>query len=74
MKFALHIVFVLLLFADKTFCQETIGSDYGKSKPFILGTIEEIRSNVLNEKRVLNIYLPKDIIKMILSDILSFIY
>jgi predicted alpha/beta superfamily hydrolase len=29
-----------------------------KSKPFVLGTIEEIQSTVLNEKRTLNIYLP----------------
>lgn len=29
------------------------------SKPFILGLIDEIQSNVLAEKRVLNIYLPE---------------
>ncbi len=29
------------------------------SKPFVLGQIDEIRSNELNEKRTLNIYLPE---------------
>ncbi len=33
------------------YCQE--------SKPFVLGVIDEIQSNILNEKRVLNIYLPE---------------
>jgi uncharacterized protein len=28
------------------------------SKPFVLGTIEEINSKILSEKRILNIYLP----------------
>jgi len=30
-----------------------------ESKPFVLGVIEEIQSDVLNEKRILNIYLPE---------------
>jgi len=30
-----------------------------KSKPFVLGVIEEIKSSVLSEKRTLNIYLPE---------------
>ncbi|HEX5111518.1 MAG TPA: alpha/beta hydrolase-fold protein [Saprospiraceae bacterium] len=29
-------------------------------KPFILGEIQEIQSNILNEKRILNIYLPAE--------------
>jgi predicted alpha/beta superfamily hydrolase len=29
------------------------------SKPFVLGTIEEINSKILSEKRILNIYLPE---------------
>jgi len=29
-----------------------------KEKPFVLGSIEEIHSNILSEKRTLNIYLP----------------
>lgn len=29
------------------------------SKPFVLGTIEEINSKILSEKRILNIYLPQ---------------
>ena len=41
----------------------TIGNAQSKSKtetskPFVIGTIEEIHSNVLSEKRILNIYLP----------------
>lgn len=32
---------------------------FAQSKPFVLGTIEEINSKELNEKRVLNIYLPE---------------
>lgn len=30
----------------------------GESKPFVLGVIEEIQSEILGEKRILNIYLP----------------
>lgn len=29
------------------------------SKPFVLGTIEEINSKILSEKRILNVYLPE---------------
>jgi predicted alpha/beta superfamily hydrolase len=32
---------------------------FAQSKPFVLGTIEEIYSKELNEKRILNIYLPE---------------
>lgn len=32
---------------------------FSQSKPFVLGTIEEIQSAQLGEKRVLNIYLPE---------------
>jgi len=32
---------------------------FAQSKPFVLGSIEEINSKELNEKRVLNIYLPE---------------
>lgn len=41
---------VLLLLSAVSFAQ---------SKPFVLGTIEEIYSKELNEKRILNIYLPE---------------
>ena len=29
------------------------------SRPFVIGDIEEIQSKALNEKRILNIYLPE---------------
>lgn len=45
--------FLLLLFFLVARCA------CGQSKPFVLGTIEEIHSSVLNEKRILNIYLPE---------------
>ncbi|MHC0445795.1 alpha/beta hydrolase [Flavobacterium sp. 3-218] len=46
-------------------CHTTIFSQKNKtktvetSKPFVLGVIDEIRSKELNEKRILNIYLPE---------------
>lgn len=45
------VAIILLCSLSKTFAQET--------KPFVLGSIEEIQSNVLSEKRILNIYLPE---------------
>lgn len=53
--------FILILLSATT----TAFSQKGKSKPaepvkpFILGVIDEIQSKELNEKRVLNIYLPE---------------
>lgn len=43
----------LLLFISSLFSQNV-------SKPFVLGTTEEIHSNILSENRILNIYLPPD--------------
>ncbi|MDP5201054.1 alpha/beta hydrolase [Flavobacterium sp. DG2-3] len=46
-------------------CQTTLFSQKNKtktvetSKPFVLGVIDEIQSKELNEKRILNIYLPE---------------
>ncbi len=54
----LFTVFVLLLIASPSFAQNS-GSITAKStKPFVLGVIDEIHSELLGEKRVLNIYLP----------------
>jgi predicted alpha/beta superfamily hydrolase len=39
--------------------QSSISKQLDKSKPFVLGVIDEIQSNVLAEKRTLNIYLPE---------------
>lgn len=49
------LIFIVLLFAATgAFAQSDT------SKPFVLGTIEEIESKELGEKRTLNIYLPAD--------------
>ncbi|MGB3077687.1 MAG: alpha/beta hydrolase-fold protein [Saprospiraceae bacterium] len=54
--------FIILLVL--IFCMSSIGAQTNKSiqsntsKPFILGSIEEIQSAQLGEKRILNIYLP----------------
>jgi predicted alpha/beta superfamily hydrolase len=47
---------LLLLFALFGLLQNIYSQ---QSKPFILGNIEEIDSNILSEKRILNIYLPE---------------
>ncbi|MBA3682610.1 MAG: alpha/beta hydrolase [Bacteroidetes bacterium] len=46
-------LFFLFLFAS------TLSFAQNKSKPFVLGTIEEIQSAELGEKRTLNVYLPE---------------
>ena len=53
------IIFVLLLLcAGISFGQKTVNIEPSKSKPFVLGTVDELWSRTLSEKRVLNIYLP----------------
>lgn len=42
-----------------TFSQKNKSKTAETSKPFILGVIDEIQSKELNEKRILNIYLPE---------------
>lgn len=42
-----------------TFGNAQIKDKKESSKPFVLGTIEEINSKILSEKRILNIYLPE---------------
>ncbi|MEP6793255.1 MAG: alpha/beta hydrolase-fold protein [Saprospiraceae bacterium] len=52
---------ILLIFSLSTsviFAQTNRSVQTTTSKPFILGSIEEIQSNQLGEKRILNIYLP----------------
>jgi predicted alpha/beta superfamily hydrolase len=44
---------MFILYATVAFCQAD------SSKPFVLGTIEQIKSVQLSEKRILNIYLPE---------------
>jgi uncharacterized protein len=58
MKSVLSLVF-LTLFATTLVSQNTQPVEKQSAKPFILGEILELQSKVLNEKRVLNIYLPE---------------
>lgn len=58
MKISLIFLFVIFS-ASLTFGQKPIPEKTGVVKPFVLGVIDEIQSNELNEKRVLNIYLPE---------------
>jgi predicted alpha/beta superfamily hydrolase len=46
-------VLLILLFHIPTFAQSNT------SKPFVLGNVETIHSKILNEDRILNIYLPE---------------
>ncbi|GAB3246107.1 alpha/beta hydrolase-fold protein [Larkinella harenae] len=50
---------VLLFITVQGFCQPKSVASRATPKPFVLGVIDEITSNVLAEKRVLNIYLPE---------------
>ncbi|WP_144281983.1 alpha/beta hydrolase [Chryseobacterium echinoideorum] len=58
MKISLNLLF-LVFSTTLTFGQKPIPEQTGVSKPFILGVIDEIQSKELNEKRILNIYLPE---------------
>lgn len=50
--------FIILFFSALSFAQ-TKTKQVENSKPFVLGTIEELQSVELGEKRALNIYLPE---------------
>lgn len=52
-------ILIILLQATFTFGQKGSSKQNEKSKPFLLGVIDEIQSTALAEKRVLNIYLPE---------------
>jgi predicted alpha/beta superfamily hydrolase len=55
-------LFSLLVFSFFTvsvYCQVNISKNDGGSKPFVLGLIDELPSALLNEKRILNVYLPE---------------
>lgn len=51
-------LFLLLFFAMPLLAQKSDPKTTDNSKPFVLGVIDEIQSVQLNEKRILNIYLP----------------
>lgn len=51
--------FSIVLLSNLAFVQKNNTKNIETSKPFILGIIEEIQSEELGEKRILNIYLPE---------------
>lgn len=51
--------FSIVLLSNLAFVQKNNTKNIETSKPFILGIIEEIHSEELGEKRILNIYLPE---------------
>lgn len=53
------LTFLLTFFTAVVFGQKNRPNETDKSKPFVLGRIEEIQSKALAEKRTLNIYLPE---------------
>ncbi|MBZ4042630.1 alpha/beta hydrolase [Flavobacterium hibisci] len=57
----MHKFFILILvaFSTTSFSQKGKSQPADAVKPFILGVIDEIQSKELNEKRILNIYLPE---------------
>src|SRR4051794_33766008 len=52
------ITLLLAIFTTVSFSQVSKIKNDTTEKPFVLGVIQEIQSNELSEKRVLNIYLP----------------
>jgi uncharacterized protein len=52
-------IIILLTFSSNLVLGQTTISKQKTTKPFVLGVIEEIQSKELNEKRILNIYLPE---------------
>lgn len=52
-------ILVVLFFTTFTFSQSDKSKQNKSSKPFVIGSIEEIYSTELSEKRTLNIYFPE---------------
>jgi uncharacterized protein len=55
----LFIIFILIFSTALTFGQKNNPTQIDTGKPFVLGVIDEIQSNELAEKRILNIYFPE---------------
>ncbi len=55
----INLFFIFSLFTNVVFSQSSKLIEADSSKPFVLGVIDEIESKQLNEKRILNIYLPE---------------
>jgi predicted alpha/beta superfamily hydrolase len=52
-------IIILVLLFTVTIGNAQVKKQKETSKPFVLGTIEEINSKILSEKRIVNIYLPE---------------
>jgi predicted alpha/beta superfamily hydrolase len=52
-------IIILILLFTVTIGNAQVKKQKETSKPFVLGTIEEINSKILSEKRIVNIYLPE---------------
>jgi uncharacterized protein len=61
MKSIIYYFLIGMLYVTPAFCQQQKVTE--TSKPFVLGSIEEIESKILSEKRILNIYLPEGYIQ-----------
>ncbi|MGZ3902360.1 MAG: alpha/beta hydrolase [Bacteroidia bacterium] len=55
----IFLIIALLCFSKIIFGQTVKSKQTANPKPFVLGVIDEIQSKELNEKRILNIYLPE---------------
>ncbi|MDB5021658.1 MAG: esterase [Pedobacter sp.] len=55
----LLLVAVVMINATIALAQKRSPLDNEKSKPFVMGVVDEIQSRELGEKRILNIYLPQ---------------
>lgn len=53
------VLIALTFFSITVFCQSKQAKTIDSSKPFVLGVVDELQSNELSEKRILNIYLPE---------------
>lgn len=52
-------IIILILLFTVTIGNAQVKKQKETNKPFVLGTIEEINSKILSEKRIVNIYLPE---------------
>lgn len=52
-------IILSILYTIVVFGQTNVTTQKNTAKPFVLGFIDEIQSTELNEKRILNIYLPE---------------
>jgi uncharacterized protein len=58
MKYSISTIIYLVFWLSVTTAQHAVTNKSSKTKPFVLGQIDEIESTILSEKRVLNIYIP----------------